>query len=227
MIKKIKESLNKIIYPNKYSSDAYVEYLRRNGAEIGNNTTFIYPKNTVVDEQKLEFIKIGDDCCITSGVVILAHDWSYSVLARVYNDAPGKQRVTNIGNNVFIGMNSIILMGANIGDNVIIGAGSVVSGRIDSNSVYAGNPARKICTLDDHYKKLSNDYINSAKVFVNRFREKHGRLPEISEMELYTTLFVDKNKENMDKYFRNSYIKFAIKEMPKKFNSVNELINNI
>ena len=45
--------------------------------------------------------------------------------------APGKQNITSIGKNVFICMNSIILMGANIEDNVIIGTGSVVRGRIE------------------------------------------------------------------------------------------------
>lgn len=48
-----------------------------------------------------------------------------------------------IGNNVFIGGGATILGGSHIGDNVIIGANSVVSGNVDSNSVYAGNPARK------------------------------------------------------------------------------------
>lgn len=50
-------------------------------------------------------------------------------------------------------MNAIILMGANIGDNVIIDAGSVVSGNVESNSVYAGNPAVKICSLQECHKK--------------------------------------------------------------------------
>ena len=44
-----------------------------------------------------------------------------------------------IGDNVFIGMNSIILMGSHIGNNVIIGAGSVVSGNIPDNSVVGGS----------------------------------------------------------------------------------------
>ena len=215
--------MNKIIYPNKYNSDAYVQYLRKNGASIGENTTFIYPKNTIVDEQKLEFIKIGNDCCITSGVVILAHDWSYSVVARVYNDAPGKQKVTSIGNNVFIGMNSIILMGANIGDNVIIGAGSVVSGVIESNCVYAGNPARKICTLEEHYQRLQKSFDESALITIDCLERVHGEIPSLEQLGLYASLFVDKTPQNMKKYFANSKIPFAIGKMKKRYNSYDEL----
>ncbi|MDI9553531.1 MAG: DapH/DapD/GlmU-related protein, partial [Bacteroidota bacterium] len=49
-----------------------------------------------------------------------------------------------IGNNVFIGINSIILSNTSIGDNCIVGAGSVVRGKFPENSVLAGNPAQII-----------------------------------------------------------------------------------
>lgn len=124
----IRSIINRILYPHTYSSAAYVNYLRNAGVKIGEGTWFVRPKNTSVDVQNAMFLEIGDNVCITDGVTILAHDWSYSVIARVYNDAPGKQKITHIGNNVFIGSHAIILMGADIGDNVIIGAGSVVSG---------------------------------------------------------------------------------------------------
>ena len=49
-----------------------------------------------------------------------------------------------IGNNVFIGANSVLLPGIKIGDNVVIGAGSIVSKNIPSNSVSVGNPCKVI-----------------------------------------------------------------------------------
>lgn len=55
-----------------------------------------------------------------------------------------------IGNNVWIGMNSVILPGVNIGDNVVIAANSVVNKNIDSNTIVGGAPAKKI--------KLKNPY---------------------------------------------------------------------
>ena len=42
-------------------------------------------------------------------------------------------------------------------------------------------------------------------------------------MELYTSLFVDKTNDNINKYFKDSKIKFAIKEMAKKYDDVNDL----
>lgn len=58
-----------------------------------------------------------------------------------------------IGNNVHIGINSIIMPGVTIGDNVIIGCGSVVTKNIPSNSVAVGVPARVIETIEEYYKK--------------------------------------------------------------------------
>lgn len=49
-----------------------------------------------------------------------------------------------IGDDVFIGANSIILKGVTIGDRAIIGAGSVVTKNILNDEIWAGNPAKKI-----------------------------------------------------------------------------------
>ncbi|QCS50854.1 acyltransferase [Picosynechococcus sp. PCC 11901] len=53
-----------------------------------------------------------------------------------------------IGNNCWIGMNSVILPGVQLGDNVIVGAGSIVTKSFPSNCVIAGNPAHIIKNVD-------------------------------------------------------------------------------
>lgn len=54
-----------------------------------------------------------------------------------------------INDNVFIGGHSIILKGTEIGENSILGAGSIASGKIPSNEIWAGNPAKFIKKIDD------------------------------------------------------------------------------
>ena len=49
-----------------------------------------------------------------------------------------------IGNNVWIGMNSVILPGVDIGHGVVIGSGSIVTKTIPDYEIWAGNPARRI-----------------------------------------------------------------------------------
>lgn len=49
-----------------------------------------------------------------------------------------------IGNDVFIGANSMILGGADIGDGAVVGVGSVVTRRVEPYSIVFGSPAKKI-----------------------------------------------------------------------------------
>ena len=53
-----------------------------------------------------------------------------------------------IKDNVFIGAYSFILKGVTIGENSIVGAASIVTKDIPANEIWAGNPARKIKTIE-------------------------------------------------------------------------------
>lgn len=108
-------------------------------------------------------------------------------------DIVGEAGYTYIGDNVFIGMNSIILMGANIGNNVIIGAGSIVSETIPSNSVVGGKPAKVIRSLDEHYKIRRERTVSEARLYVSCYKKVYGHLPNISEMGPFWQLFIKRN----------------------------------
>jgi len=58
-----------------------------------------------------------------------------------------------IKDNSFIGIGSTILLDVTIGPNSVVGAGSVVTKDVPPNTVVAGVPARKVCSIDDYKKK--------------------------------------------------------------------------
>ncbi len=92
-------------------------------------------------------ITIGSRCLLGANVTIADTDFhSLEVENRRYNDSP--ERVASapvaIGENVFIGMNSIVLKGVTIGRNSVIGGGSVVTQNIPPDSVAAGVPCRVV-----------------------------------------------------------------------------------
>lgn len=183
----IKQVIKKLMAPK--NSQQYIEELRRAGVTIGEGTVFYGHKTCLVDKARGSYITIGRNCSITKGVIILAHDYSYSVLNDIYGVLPQNTAMTVIGDNVFIGVNSVVLMGSHIGNNVIIGAGSVVSGHIEDNSVYAGNPARKICTIEEYYEKHMQRFEPSAVTQAKRIKEVTGRNPTLEEMGFYVQLF--------------------------------------
>lgn len=58
-----------------------------------------------------------------------------------------------IGDNCWIGANSVICPGVTIGENTVIGAGSVVTKDIPANVVAAGNPCAVVRRIDERDKK--------------------------------------------------------------------------
>ena len=92
-------------------------------------------------------IEIGNNVMIGGGVTIVDSDFhSLDPLDWFTDDDATKAKTDSviIGNDVFIGMNSIILKGVHIGDRAIVGAGSVVTKDIPANEVWGGNPAKFI-----------------------------------------------------------------------------------
>jgi acetyltransferase-like isoleucine patch superfamily enzyme len=116
---------------------------RAAGISIGRDCRILSPIAT----SEPWLVSIGDRVTITGGVTFATHDGSgYHV-----RDERGRRyryaRIT-IGNDVFVGQNTVILPGVRIGDGAIVGAGSVLTRSVPARTVVAGNPAKFISTRD-------------------------------------------------------------------------------
>lgn len=116
------------------------------GMKAGKN--FKRLNGVILDPSHCWLIEIGDNVTMAPRVHVLCHDAStkqflgYTKIGRV-----------TIGNNVFIGAESVVLPGVKIGNNVIIGANSTVTHDIPDNTVAVGSPARRICSTDEYIAK--------------------------------------------------------------------------
>lgn len=164
----IRSVFKRIVYGYRANSETCLKHLRSEGVSIGEGTIIYDTINTIIDTQNPKLLKIGRNVRITGGVTILTHDYSWSVVSGVYGECIGGVAPVTIGDNVFIGVKSTILRGSQIGSNVIIGANSVVSGLVEDNSVYAGNPARKIMSLEEFYQKRKNRERDEIQAIVDR-----------------------------------------------------------
>lgn len=116
--------MRKLIFSKNTDNKKFIDNLREKGAIIGKNVRIFDLENTIIDGQNPHMLSIGNNVYITTGVKILTHDYSWSVLSGIYGEVLGGVGNIEIGNNVFIGVNTIILKNTKIGNNVIIGARS-------------------------------------------------------------------------------------------------------
>lgn len=98
-------------------------------------------------------ITLGDNVYITAGVQFLTHDGGTLILRKEHPDLEWTAPIV-VGDDVYIGIRSIILPGVTIGNRCVIGAGSVVARDIPDNTVAAGVPARPIRSIDDYLERL-------------------------------------------------------------------------
>lgn len=161
------------------STSKNAKEIRKLGGKVGNN----FHNYGFVDTNHINLLSIGNNVVIASGAKIEMHDASsmsivgYSKIGKV-----------TIGDNVFIGANSIILPGITIGSNVVIGAGSVVVKDIPDNSVAVGNPCRVIKSFNQYSDEVKSLF-SKSKVWNNVYKkmtsdEKIKQCQELSSGEI-------------------------------------------
>jgi len=192
---KIKNFLMKILFREKADSESYIKYLRNQGMKIGKGTYIRAPRSTTIDPTNPWLIEIGENVRILKGVTILTHDFSWAALTHIEGNITGGISGVTIGNNVFLGMHSTVLRGVTIGDNVIIGAGSIVSKDCKPNSVYAGIPAKYVCSIEEFYEKRKVKTVQEAKDLAWRYYNRFNKRPDEYIMREYFLLFTDRKNE--------------------------------
>lgn len=142
-------------------------YLRKERifANFGENSTMSSRKIPLYPE----LISIGNNVRLAAGVTLVPHDMIHAMLNNrniitdwIFQEYMGCIRIDD---NVFIGANSIILANVYIHSNVIVGAGSLVNKDLESGYVYAGVPAKKICSFDAFVEKRKQQ-VNYPKDFL-------------------------------------------------------------
>ena len=112
---------------------------------------------------------------ITSGVRLLTHDGSTWLIRDVDGNRFQRYAPIKIGDDVFIGVNTIIMPGVTVGSRVVIGAGSVVTRDVSDGVVVAGNPARIIRDFDSFEKQVRETCVNNRELEkIHNYRERVG-----------------------------------------------------
>jgi len=149
----------------------YVHYARSIGVKVGENCRLY-----ISDFGSEPFlITIGNRVTVASGVKLITHDGS----TWLFRDEKGRRyhyRRIDIGDNVFIGMNTVLLPGVRVGNNVIIGAGSVVTKSIPDNLVVAGNPAKVIMTFSEYEKRALETYVSEQDLPAASYVERVSQI---------------------------------------------------
>ena len=114
--------------------------------EVGKNFFANY-NCSLIDVAK---IKIGDNCMLAPNVAIYTAGHPVHPVSR--NSAYEYGKEVTIGDNVWLGGNTVVCPGVHIGNNVVIGAGSIVTKDIPDMVVAVGNPCRVIKKISDNDK---------------------------------------------------------------------------
>ena len=120
------------------------------GSHIHTGKNFFANYNcTIIDVAK---VIIGDNCQMAPNVAI--YTAGHPVHPDSRNTAWEYGKEVRIGDNVWIGRNTVICPGVTVGDCCVIGAGSVVTKDIPAWTIAAGNPCRVIREITDADRRL-------------------------------------------------------------------------
>lgn len=160
-----------VVFPNEYGTSCFLKnVITAPNISVGDYTYYDHPTDpTAFERENVLFnwpefgdrLIIGKFCALASGVTFIMgpanhrlgsiSTYPFNVFGGAWteNTPPHLSQLPHkgdivVGNDVWIGRNSVILPGAHIGDGAIIAAYSVVTGTVEPYTLAGGNPARPI-----------------------------------------------------------------------------------
>jgi acetyltransferase-like isoleucine patch superfamily enzyme len=137
-----------------------MQFLRFKGVKIGEGCQILNRADDFGSEPWL--VEIGNRVTITRGVIFVTHDGSSRLFRqRIPNGSRFGNRFGRIliHDECFIGVNTVIMPDVEIGPNSIVGVGSVVNKNVPPGMVYAGVPAKPICTLEEYIENYQKKMV--------------------------------------------------------------------
>lgn len=156
MIRAVFKKIYSLLGPLIKGGDGYARSI---GVKVGNGCR-IYTRQFGSEPF---LVSIGNRVTVTSGVQFITHDGS-TWLVRDEKGRRFRFSPISVGDDVFIGVNSIVLPGVKIGSRCVIGAGSVVTRSIPDDSVAVGVPAKVIGSYGAFKDKVLSTCISERDV---------------------------------------------------------------
>ena len=130
----------------------YLKICLSKGLKVGKNVRFVEVPQFGTE---CFLIEIGDETTFSNNVRFVNHDGGQNALHFFdkYKDVRTFGRI-KIGKQCLIGADTIIMLGVEMGDNCVLGAGSILTTSMPNGTVYAGVPAKYICTIEEYGDKL-------------------------------------------------------------------------
>lgn len=198
----LKRIRRRLLYGDRYSALTYARRLNRMGARIDESIAMAVPESVRLDETTPYLLEIGKNVYMAEGIRIMTHDASWLVMKGEDGVIRGNIGPVKIGNNVFLGIDSVVLCNTTICDNVIIGAGAIVSTSIHKPGVYAGNPARLVIPLEEMKGIRESRQIKDAYVIAKQYYERYRTKPPKELFNEYFWIFEERREEMLCKDYK-------------------------
>jgi len=89
-------------------------------------------------------VKIGDNVNLAQGITVTALNHNFNDPSKRIDEQGVSTSAVNIGNDIWIGANAVILPGVSIGNHSVVAAGAVVTKDVPAHTLVAGVPAKII-----------------------------------------------------------------------------------